>query len=499
MADQFATLIAQAEIRLDRSTGTLREQLYLQLREAVLAGRLLPNTPLPSTRELAAVLGLARSTVVEALDQLKAEGYLETRQGAATRVAALERKMLGVGSQGLRARSTARDATPTTHGTAAAQEHRPQWRNDDPPSPVTLRAFRPGLPDIRAFPSREWAAHLARRARHPGSHDLSYAGYAGVPALREQILHHVRLARHVQARPEQVIVLPSAQAAFDLVAQMVLEPGQTAWTEDPGYPGISAVLRAHKARVVPTPVDEQGLQAGQTGPRPRLVYVTPSHQYPTGVTMSLPRRLALLALARSADAAIIEDDYDSEFQYQGQPTASLQGLDRHGCVHYVGTFSKSLAPGLHVAYLIVPERFVELAHAVATVRGLTVPIHVQLALADFLEAGALRRHIRQMNAEYGERMTILADRLRTERLFTVPARPNGLQLCVGWAGGPADAAAVAALRTAGIAASAISPLCSQVQHNGLLLGIGLVQRHEIEAASQLMCAVLRRMSRGVRT
>jgi GntR family transcriptional regulator/MocR family aminotransferase len=489
VANQFAALIAQAEIRLDRSTGTLREQLYLQLRDAVLTGRLLPRTPLPSTRDLAAVLGLARSTVVDALDQLKAEGYLETRQGAATRVAALERKMLGVG---LALRSSEDDAKLA----APVQQQRANWRNDDPPRPVSLRAFRPGLPDIRAFPAREWATHLARRARHPASHDLSYAGYLGVPALREQILSHVRLARHVQAQPDQVILLPSAQAAFDLVAQLVLEPGDTAWTEDPGYPGITSVLRAQKARIVPMRVDEQGLQPAAVGPRPRLVYVTPSHQYPTGVTMSLPRRLSLLALARRAGAAIIEDDYDSEFQYQGQPTASLQGLDRHGCVHYVGTFSKSLAPGLHVAYLIVPERFVDLAHAVATVRGLTVPIHVQLALADFLEAGGLRRHVRAMNADYGARMATLVESLRQDGLLTVPAGAGGLQLCVGWPGDPADTAAVAALQAAGIAAAPISPLCSAVRHNGLLLGVGLVQRHEVQGAAKVMCGVLRRLHRG---
>jgi GntR family transcriptional regulator/MocR family aminotransferase len=493
LANQLATLIAQAEIRLDRSTGTLREQLYRQLREAVLAGRLLPRTPLPSTRDLALVLGLARSTVVDALDQLKAEGYLETRQGAATCVAALERKMLGAG---LASRALVADTPPAETLAATVQEQRAQWRNDDPPRPVTLRAFRPGLPDIRAFPAREWATHLARRARHPASHDLSYAGYLGVPALREQILSHVRLARHVQARPEQVILLPSAQAAFDLVAQLVLEPGDTAWTEDPGYPGIVSVLRAHKARIDPMPVDEQGLQPTATGPRPRLVYVTPSHQYPTGVTMSLPRRLSLLTLARRTGAAIIEDDYDSEFQYQGQPTASLQGLDRHGCVHYVGTFSKSLAPGLHVAYLIVPERFVDLAHAVATVRGLTVPIHVQLALADFLEAGGLRRHIRAMNSEYGARMAILVESLRQSSLLTVPAGVGGLQLCVGWSGEPVDTVAVAALQAAGIAAAPISPMCSVVRHNGLLLGVGLVQQHEVQAAAKMTCDVLRRLHRG---
>jgi GntR family transcriptional regulator / MocR family aminotransferase len=490
MANQFADLMAQAEIRLDRSTGTLREQLYFQLRSAVLAGRLLPRTPLPSTRDLASALGVARSTVVEALEQLKAEGYLETRQGAATRVAALERTVLGAGAtpraaDGLRTREASIAALP--------QEQRSQWRNDDPPRPVTLRAFRPGLPDIRAFPAREWATHLARRARHPTSHDLSYASYLGVMSLREQILGHVRLTRHVQARPEQLIVLPSAQAAFDLVAQLVLEPGDTAWVEDPGYPGIAAVLRGHRARVTPVPVDEQGLRLVEQAGKPRLVYVTPSHQYPTGVTMSLPRRLELLALARRVGAAIVEDDYDSEFQYRGQPTASLQGLDRHGCVHYVGTFSKSLAPGLHVAYLIVPERFVELAHTVATARGLTVPVHVQLALADFLEAGGLRRHVRAMNAEYGSRMATLVEVLRADGLLTVPAGAGGLQLCVGLPGSLADTGAVAALQSVGIAAAPISPLCMGVRHHGLLLGIGLPQGPEVRTAAKTLCQLLHRL------
>ncbi len=488
MADQFADLLAQAELKLDRTKGTLREQLYLQLRRAVLAGRLPSGTPMPSTRELAGALGIARSTVVDAFDQLKAEGFLETRQGAPTRVVRLDRSMLGAG------RRSAAAAGPAVR----AQERRTHWQDDNPPLPITQRAFRPSLPDLDAFPAREWAAHLGRRARRPVLHDLSYTGYTGVPSLRQQILNHVRLARHVQAESEQVIVLPSAQSAFDLVAQMTLQPGDAAWVEDPGYLGMVSVLRGHRARLVPVPVDGQGLQSDFAGPRPSLVYLTPSHQAPTGVLMSLQRRLELLAVAHRAGAAIIEDDYDSEFQYVGQPTASLQGLDRHGCVHYVGTFSKSLSPGLHVAYLIVPPQFVQLAHTVALARGLTVPVHMQLALADFMEAGGLRRHIRAMTAEYGARMALLTEALRSAAgdLLTVPVAAGGLQRCVGLPGTVSDTSLVAALRAAGIAALPVSAQCHAARLSGLVLGVGLVKQHEVVSAAKLLCEVVRHELRG---
>lgn len=491
-ADQRARLFAAAAWRLRPDGMPLRTQLYRQLRDAVAGGRLPPGAVLPSTRELAAALGVARSTLVEALDQLRLEGYLQTRQGAATRVAALDPRHLPgatVPAPTARAARAAEVAGPPTR--SGLQD----WRLDDPPTPVTLRAFRPGLPDLRAFPAREWATHLARRARQPASHDLGYAGLVGVPGLREQILRQVAEVRHVIARPEQVIVLPSAQAAFDLAIRCRLVPGDTAWVEDPGYRGIRTLLRAHGARIVPVPVDAEGLRPAAARTPPRLVYLTPSHQYPTGTTLSLQRRLELLDLARTHDAVVVEDDYDSEFQIEGQPIASLQGLDRAGCVHYVGTFSKALAPALRMAYLIVPPRDVARVTAIAAATGAGVPVHVQLAMADFLSDGGLRRHVRRMGPEYAARLTLLHDTLRAAgvgRIF--PVRPSGgLQLCAALPPAADDAEVVARLRAAGLEAQPLSACCHGEEWRGrpgLLLGIGLVPRHEVVPAAQALCTVL---------
>ena len=489
MANQSAAMVAQTVFHLDRRGASLRDQIYRQLRDAVVGGRLTSQSTLPSTRDLAAVLKVSRSTVVDAIDQLKAEGFLETRQGAAMRVATLDRRVLGA------RKLIDQSETFGSNGTATVSVQDPNWLNDDPSVPVTLRAFRPGLPDIRAFPAREWAAHLARRARHPASHDLSYSGYNGLASLREEILRHVRLTRHVQASPDQIVILPSAQAAFDLVARCCIQPGDVAWVEDPGYQGIRAVLRGHRAKVVPVEVDEEGIQPQGLRSRPRLIYVTPSHQYPTGVAMSLQRRLKLLDLARKHGASIVEDDYDSEFQYQGQPIASLQGLDNTGCVHYVGTFSKSLAPGLHVAYLIVPLRFVELAHTIASISGLTVPVHVQLALADFMQAGGLRRHIRVMTASYAGRMKALSETLQryASDTLVVPKASGGLHLCVELHDHISDTSVVEALRKTGVHAAPLSALCAGRRRNGLILGIGLVDDSEVVPAALILCEVLCRL------
>lgn len=491
-ANQLAGVFAAAVWQLDGNGPPLRTQLYRQLRDAVAEGRLRSGAAVPSTRELAQVLGVSRSTLVEALDQLRIEGYLVTRQGSATRIAALNPAHLGrhhpgePGSGVPAARSPGADALPVQ------LDH---WVQDDPPTPVTMRAFRPGLPDIRAFPAREWATHLARRARQPASHDLSYVGHTGVPSLREQIVRHVGESRHVIARPEQVIVLPSAQAAFDVAIRCSLRAGDPAWVEDPCYPGIRTLLRAHGAKIIPVPVDAEGMRPARLRSKPRLICLTPSHQYPTGTMLSLPRRLELLDIARRHGAAIIEDDYDSEFQIGGQPIASLQGLDRSGCVHYVGTFSKSLAPGLRVAYLIVPPRHVELAETIASASGLGVSVHVQLAMADFMADGALRRHIHRMRLAYGERLSRLYRTLVSSGFDrVVPGPPSGgLQLCMALPPGSSDRQVVTHLARQGLHALALSTLSHDqawLHRPGLLLGIGMVPLSEVEARAQALCAAI---------
>ncbi len=346
-----------------RGGSSVVRQLTQAIRTAILSGRLAGGTRLPSTRVLAKSTGLGRSTLVEVIEQLAMEGYLETRQGASTRVALIE--------------SRARERTPSPPAASVRSE---QWLLDDPPTPVTIRAFRTGLPDLRSFPSQEWATLVAKRCRRPISHDLSYAHQCGLPALREALLVHLRQARGVIAEPQQVLIVPSAQAAFAILAQASIEPGDTVWVEDPGYPGIRSVLRSRGAVVVARPVDHAGitLPEGSSTP-PKLIYTTPSHQFPTGVTMPLPRRLAVLEKAASVGALVIEDDYDSEYQYHGRPIASLQGLDTQGCVAYVGTFSKTLAPGLRMAYMVVPQRWVALVETIATVCGSIWAVTVRTA------------------------------------------------------------------------------------------------------------------------
>lgn len=482
MANQWLT--PAGWLSLSRAPGALplRQQLYRELREAILDGRLTPGWALPSSRRWAATLGLGRSTVVEALEQLKLEGYLEARPGAVVRVA-----------QHLPQRRAAPGGGPR-QDPARPPAAWPHWQEDDPATAVTVKAFRPGLPDLAAFPAREWAACLSARARHPRVHDLSYVGGTGVAALQEQIVQHVAQTRLVTAHANQVVVLPSARAAFDLALRCVSPSAPRVWMEDPGYPGMRSLLRAHRARVRWVPVDDEGLDFEAVRSDPDLVYVTPSHHYPTGVALSLRRRMALIERVQRCGAVVLEDDYDSEFQYHGQPLASLQGLDPHGNVLYVGTFSKTLAPGLHVAYLIVPPRFVGLAHTVASTLGVSVPVHVQLALADFMQLGHLRRHIRRMNAVYGERLRVLVQALRGQALegVHVPAPDGGLQLLVSWPRAPSDTVVAAALASAGVQAVPLSALSQRPRRQGLLLGVGLCEAVGIPAAVEVLGEVWRR-------
>jgi GntR family transcriptional regulator / MocR family aminotransferase len=460
-------------------TGTLRDHLTKRWRLAILEGKLVANTSLPSTRVLATQLGIGRSTVVEVIEQLALEGYVITRPGGSTQVAKLSK--LPVAPRSLR-----------SHATISST----QWQLDDPPTPIKHRAFRVGLPDLHSIASSGWSAHLARRARRPISHDLSYAHATGLPALQHALTEHLRHTRGVQAEAQQIIIVPSAQAAFDIATRAVIRAGDTAWLEDPCYPGIRTVLRGAGAEIVACPVDAYGLipPVIKRSP-PKLIYVTPSHQYPTGIMMSLTRRLELLSLAQQSGALIIEDDYDTEYQLRGQPVASLQGLDQEQCVAYVGTFSKTMAPGLRAAFLVMPPRYVNLAHTIAMACGQLVSVPLQLALADFINDGGLQRHIKKLTAETSQRMSRLVQSLRSiddPRLY-IPEPLGSLQVCVGWTGQTSDLELVKRLEEKSIAATAVSPLCFQVKQQGLLLGVGLVKMEEIEPAVSRLADCMRKM------
>ncbi len=458
---------------LDRSSGDLEGQVYRLMRDRILHGQLSAGQRVPSTRVMALSLGVARSTVVNAYDRLKAEGYLRSASGAATRVAAF----------------------PTT----------PLPGQVAPPPPNLPRVtefkrgglFEPGVPDVSSFPHAAWARCLGARGRSLRVHDLGYSDHGGVRELREAILEHISATRGVVARPEQIVIVPSTGAAIGLLASVLLQPdhsGDVVWMEDPGYASAQAILRMAGASLVPVPCDAEGIDIAQgAGPSPRLIYVTPSHQYPTGATMSLPRRLALLEFARANGAIVLEDDYDSEFQYASRPIAALQGIDHGEVVAYIGTFSKTLAPGLRVAYAVIPSRLLAAIEAAQRLRGAIVPVHIQAALADFIREGRFRAHLRQMNGIYAERMAATVEALRRHcrAELQVGAGGGGLQLASWFRDAETDDIAVTRIINAnGFAVRPISALYLGSARPGLLLGIARMEASAADAAAAKIARLL---------
>jgi len=363
-------------------------------------------------------------------------------------------------------------------------------------------ALAPGVPDLASFPHAAWARCLGARARSLRVHDLGYGAGAGLPELQAAILDHIAVSRGVTATPDQVLIVPSTRVAIEALARLALRgerrDGNIVWMEEPGWSSVHELFQNVGARLVPVRCDTAGLDVAQApGPRPRLIYTTPSHQYPTGATMSLPRRLALLERARDGGAIVLEDDYDSDFQYAARPIAALQGIDRSGIVVYVGTFSKILAPGLRVAYAVVPPGLAAEMNAAMRLKGAVVSIHVQAALADFIREGRLRTHLRRMNIVYAARMAATVDALRRHcgHILRISDGEGGLQLAT-WFLDPAvdDRAIVASLRAQGFAMQAMSRFYLGAPKPGLLFGIARVDPADIDGVAQRLGALLDRLT-----
>jgi GntR family transcriptional regulator/MocR family aminotransferase len=390
----------------------LHRQLYERLREAILSGTLAPRSRLPSTRTLAGELGVSRGTVEGAFAQLDAEGFLERRVGSGSVVALPEHARLP---------RTAAVAPRGRSGAVArpglSRRGRRLAREVLPPEPREVRPFTPCLPALDLFPVRPWSRAVARQARLLGPASMTAGEPAGFRPLREAIATHLGTARGVRCEWRQVLVLSSTQQALDLCARLLLDEGDGVWLEEPGYLGARAAFESAGARVYPVPVDAEGLRV-EVGvgraPRARLAYVTPSHQYPLGVTLGLPRRLALLEWARASSAWVFEDDYDSEFRYATRPLAAIQGLDVAGRVLYSGTFNKAMFPSLRLAFLVVPEALVDAFTAARAATDGHAPVLSQAAMAHFMEAGHYAAHLRQMRLAYAERRDALLDALRRE-------------------------------------------------------------------------------------
>jgi GntR family transcriptional regulator / MocR family aminotransferase len=392
-------------VNLPRSHGKLAHELHQQLRAAILDGRLPARSPLPATRKVAEALGVARNTVVTVYDLLIAEGYLIPRKGAKPQVAEFARR---------------RALKPSRAG-AGIDELRfaPAWRTPFlQPSPVRVlpdRNFRLGVPDHRHFPHDVWRRLMAQTLRKSSREPFAYAPSQGIPALREAIAQHVAFARAVACTADDVIVTSGAQQAFDLIARLLVTPGQTkVAVEEPGYPPVRAAFAAAGAQLVPLPVDDEGLCVERLPDDVRIISVTPPHQSPAGVAMSLRRRSALLEFARRHRAVIVEDDYDGEFRFGGRPLDALQTLDRDALVFYIGTFSKSMFPSLRKGFVVAPAWARSGLITVKHCADSHCDSITQSVLAAFIRDGHLARHVRHMRPIYAERRDALLDGLHRE-------------------------------------------------------------------------------------
>ncbi len=474
------SIFRDAALRPEQSTP-LYQQLYDYLRAAILSGQLAQGMKVPSTRTLADELGISRNTVLGAYDQLLAEGYLETIEGRGTFVThVLPEQYLSSGTRLPRAQPPA----PTAHHIS----RRAQAVVDAPTmsEPRGERrahnAFQTGLPALDHFPFDLWGKLVARHAHRLTPQAMNYQDVAGYRPLREAIARHVIVARQVRCAPEQVIIVSGSQGGLDVAARVLLDPGDAAWIEDPGYLGGRNALLAAGAKLIPIPVDRDGLivDAGvERAPRARVAYLTPSHQFPLGVTLSLRRRLALLDWARQAGSYVLEDDYDSEFRFAGRPVASLQGLDGGERVIYVGTFSKVLFPALRIGYLIVPPELVGAFIALRRATDYHLPYLEQAVVADFIAEGHFARHIRRMRTLYASRRAALLDAARQRLPLEIDAPECGMHL-VGWLpDGIQDQLAAERAAAYQVATLPVSRFALEPTRPGLVLGYAPVDEEDI--------------------
>ena len=466
-----------------RGSRRVVHELHRQLRSGIVAGRLQSGVRLPSSREFASALGVSRNTVVTAYDLLLAEGYVVARGRGGTLVAdVVSPSSRRRGSEGPR-RHDARLSRP--------------WRAPSFLIPVGSRAdcrfdFSVGIPDQENFPFALWRRLVARAFRAQARAKPGYGEPQGQRALREAIASHVSFARAIACSGNEIVVTAGAQQAFDLLARILVTPGETTVAvENPGYAPLRNVIAAAGARIVPIPVDGEGLRVDRLPRSTRVICVTPSHQFPLGVHLSLARRRALLDFAQSSRAVIIEDDYDGEFRFAGKPLDALRTLDRGETVFYVGTFSKSLFPALRLGFVIVPAWARDALVAAKQACDWHAPLAPQDALAAFIAEGHLARHVRKMRRLYGERRDVLEDALARfcgDRLRVVGIGA-GLHLATYLSDSISSAALIEKACEAGIALDPMQRFPARDREaDGLVFGYGAI-------ATRLIDEAIRRLSR----
>ncbi len=470
----------------------LHVRIRRAIRQLILDGALAAGRPLPASRALARSLDVSRGTVEAAYGQLYAEGFIERRVGSGSFVSEQVRRLPERG--------------PARHCAA----HRPAPRLSLRGTAMLAgggvrdflapRAFAPGVPETRNFPLQTWERLQRQVLKEYGTRALLHSPPQGMEPLRRAIADYVNLERGARATPERVLVLTSSQQALTLCANVLLDPGERIFIEDPVYHGARKAFEAAGLACAPVPLDAEGMRVDvlHAAQPAKAVFLTPSHQFPSGTTLALDRRLAVIEWARREQAWIIEDDYDSEFHYDGKPTACVQGLDPHERTIYIGTFTKSLFPGLRIGYMVLPPQLVTpMTVARTLLDGHSAPI-AQLTLARFIEGGHFGAHVRTMRAAYAERRNALA-RLVREHLadFLAPRVPaGGMQMPCVFTRELPEREAVDAARRAGIDLLGLAALhVSHPREAGFLMGFAAHAPNELEAAVKALARVLRALVR----
>jgi GntR family transcriptional regulator/MocR family aminotransferase len=470
----------------------LYRQIYETIRMAILRGEFAPGKRLAATRALARELGVSRITVLNAYEQLFAEGYLDGKVGAGTFVAAKLPDDL------LKTETVRRSKQKKTDAPLRLSPFGEKLAANDVGSirARTIAKFQPfqnGLTAVDKFPFEIWSRIAARVHRNPSREVLGYGDPQGYFPLREAIAAHLRSARAVNCAPEQVIITSGAQQALDLAARIFLSEKDSILIEDPCYQEARSAFAAVGAKIIPVPVDAEGLNLAAVKQKAKLIYVTPSHQYPLGVTMSLPRRLALLEWGRTNNAWIIEDDYNSEFRYAGRPLASLQGLDQGGRVIYVGTFSKTIFPSMRIGCAVVPSDLVGIFTTARAINDTHSSLIDQAILTEFIREGHFARHIRRMRTLYEERQqTLIAEcEKNLDGLLEVKTADAGMHL-VGWLpDGVSDKAISGKAAEKDLKLAPISAYCAKkLRRGGLILGYTAFPKNQIKEGVKKLKAIL---------
>lgn len=478
-------------IAVDRKASEpLHRQIYNAYRTAILDRRLRPGQRIPSTRSLAFELGVSRFPVLNAYAQLLAEGYFESRVGAGTVVSgSLPEQFTSSRPTGARLLTASSVARPVSRRSSILRLERVPWMQG-------WGAFSVGQVAFDHFPLQVWSNLVARHCRKMSARSFHYGDQMGSPAFRETIASYLRIARSLRCEAQQIMIVSGSQQALEISARVLLDPGDRVWVEEPGYRYARDVFALAGCHLVPVPVDKEGLDVAagiRQCRRARAAFVTPSHQFPLGETMSASRRLQLLDWAQKTGSWIIEDDYDSEYRFESAPISSLQGLDRNARVIYIGTFSKVLFPSLRLGYIVIPEDLVNPFIAVRSAMDIFPPYLSQETLNDFMREGHFARHIRKMRLLYSERRTALVANIR-EQLgpeLEIHGSQAGMHLAVTLPKGLSDLEIAKKAASKGLWLWPLSPsYLGKFRRQGLILGFGNTAAEDMPLAVNQLRAQL---------